>query len=158
MVGSSFLRFAGALAFAFDSVFLVNAFSYSETGQTITVNGINYYAPAKPVSSLTGFSKIEIGSNDDLLPLTVITAQPEASTFSTEFFEQTVKNFTDQDDVFNTGFLNCNSPSPSLLPNLWTIKYLENNTHCSISGLSPQPGHAMSIVDVLRGTFLQVPK
>jgi hypothetical protein len=79
----------------------------SSTGETLVVNGINYFAAP------TVMTKIDLSSNQlktaataasiDLIPLTVI--GDSSNLFTNAAFTSIVNNFTASDDVFNTGFL-----------------------------------------------------
>ncbi|KAI5305752.1 hypothetical protein KEM56_003431 [Ascosphaera pollenicola] len=67
----SFTLWAATLAVACSGA---QAFPARETGQTLAVDGISYYAQPEPVSTLPGFRGLfsVSGRDDNLLPLTVI--------------------------------------------------------------------------------------
>ena len=79
----------------------------TQTGQTVQVNGINYFAGPTSVSIIDltagGRSSALRGEDLDLVPLTVL-GDPTNS-FTKEVFISLVDNYTATDDVFNTGFL-----------------------------------------------------
>ncbi|KAH8593761.1 putative Glutamyl-tRNA amidotransferase subunit A [Bisporella sp. PMI_857] len=78
-----------------------------QTGQTINVQGIEYYVAPNSVSiiDLTADQKSAAsrGQDFDLVPLTVL-ADP-TNLFTTSVFGSLVANYTTLDDVFNLGFL-----------------------------------------------------
>lgn len=101
-MSSTFLRSAiAALAYAT----VAKAVS-SKAGSTVDVDGIFYYVPSTPVSSL-GVSlhqlKAAADSGNDLIPATVMTG--DFSTFDGSVFNSTIADFAAKDDVFSTGFL-----------------------------------------------------
>jgi hypothetical protein len=79
----------------------------TQTGQTVQVNGIDYFA--SPISvdiiDLTADDRSSAlrGESIDLVPLTVI--GDSSSSFTSDVFTSLVNNYTATDDVFNTGFL-----------------------------------------------------
>ena len=78
----------------------------SEAGQTIVVNGINYYASPEPVTKIAATADMlsSASTNEvDLIPLTVMA--DSTSSFTTSVFRSLVANYTAVDDVFNIGFL-----------------------------------------------------
>ena len=78
----------------------------SDVGQTIMVNGINYYASPDSVSIIDATADIlsSASANEvDLIPLTVMA--DSSSPFTTSVFRSLVGNYTVLDDVFNIGFL-----------------------------------------------------
>jgi hypothetical protein len=80
--------------------------SPSESGQTVVVNGIDYYVPPDAVTVISASSKMLASSATsglDLIPLTVLVDTSDS--FTTSVFESLVNNYTSSDDVFNTGFL-----------------------------------------------------
>jgi hypothetical protein len=81
--------------------------SIAQTGQTIQVNGINYFAGPKSVNiiDLTAHGKSSAlkGEKIDLVPLTVL--GDSTNSFTSDVFTSLVNNYTATDDVFNTGFL-----------------------------------------------------
>ncbi|KAI5307627.1 hypothetical protein KEM55_007801 [Ascosphaera atra] len=99
----SWMHSLAGVAFALSDT--VHAISSKETGQTVKVNGIDYYAPPNPISSLPGATSLlsSRGQYDDLVPLTVMV--DSSAIFTAEVFEENVQNFTASDDVFNPSFL-----------------------------------------------------
>lgn len=97
-----FFRTTGAaLALASIAIAVV-----SDTGQTVVVNGINYFALPDPVSIIDATADMLSSASTtgaDLIPLTVM-ADPSSS-FTTSVFRSLVGNYTASDDVFNIGFL-----------------------------------------------------
>ncbi|KUJ09500.1 putative Glutamyl-tRNA amidotransferase subunit A [Mollisia scopiformis] len=78
----------------------------SISGQTLIVNGVDYYAAPESVSIISATadmlsSAATIGV--DLIPLTVM--EDTTSSFTTSVFRSIVGNYTSSDDVFNAGFL-----------------------------------------------------
>ena len=78
----------------------------SGAGQTVVVNGINYYASPHPVSIIDSSAEMLSSASTsgvDLIPLTVM--GDLSSSFTTSVFRSIVGNYTAADDVFNIGFL-----------------------------------------------------
>ncbi|RDL36007.1 putative Glutamyl-tRNA(Gln) amidotransferase subunit A [Venustampulla echinocandica] len=78
----------------------------SESGKTVIVNGIAYYAAPEAVSIIDAtpdMLKHASTTGVDLIPLTVFA--DSSRSFTTEVFRSLVANYTATDDVFNTGFL-----------------------------------------------------
>jgi hypothetical protein len=79
----------------------------TQTGQTVQVNGIDYFASPTSVNiiDLTADDRSSAlrGESMDLVPLTVI--GDSSSSFTSDVFTSLVNNYTATDDVFNTGFL-----------------------------------------------------
>ena len=76
------------------------------TGQTLTVNGISYFAAPSVVSiiSLKDDQKSAISrGGQELIPLTVL--GDITNSFTASVFRSLVSNYTSTDDVFNSGFL-----------------------------------------------------
>jgi len=90
-----------ALAFA-----ITASAAISPDGETVTLNGISYYAAPESVSIIDATADM-LNSADtvgvDLIPLTVF--EDSTSSFTTDVFRSIVANYTAADDVFNTGFL-----------------------------------------------------
>ncbi|KAK3620726.1 hypothetical protein LTR56_023243 [Elasticomyces elasticus] len=76
-------------------------FTFAPTGQTVELDGISYYLPAIPVSTLKTYSPLhkKAQSSGGLTPLTVITTDA-----STDLSTHTA-NWTTVDDVFTSAFL-----------------------------------------------------
>jgi hypothetical protein len=78
-----------------------------QTGQTVQVNDIDYFAAPTSVNiiDLTAqdVSFAIRGQNMDLVPLTVL--GDSSNSFTREVLISLVNNYTAMDDVFNTGFL-----------------------------------------------------
>ncbi|EMC92140.1 hypothetical protein BAUCODRAFT_278175 [Baudoinia panamericana UAMH 10762] len=83
----------------------IPAFSYtfSPTGQTVDLDGISYFVPATPVSTIRTYGPLHgwAQGSGGLTPVTVVT------TASTNFssLASTIANFTSVDDVYSAGFL-----------------------------------------------------
>jgi hypothetical protein len=98
------MRFTAAKAIALPS-FLGSAtsFSFAPTGQTVELDGIPYYLPANPVTTLPTYGPLhrKAESSGGLSPLTVVTTSgPGYSDLSA-----IVSNWSSIDDVFSEGFL-----------------------------------------------------
>ena len=96
----------------FHTVFTTLAFvasataEISESGKTVVVNGIDYYAAPEVVSIIDATAdmlKRASTTGVDLIPLTVFA--DSSSSFTTTVFRSLVESYTAADDVFNTGFL-----------------------------------------------------
>lgn len=97
------LLLKGVTALALAAV--ANAAS-SKLGSTVNVDGTFYYVPASPVSRLSVSGeqlKAAAISGEDLIPLTVVTGNFTA--FDDSALKSTITTFTDEDDVFDAGFL-----------------------------------------------------
>ncbi|KAG9231567.1 putative Glutamyl-tRNA amidotransferase subunit A [Amylocarpus encephaloides] len=80
--------------------------SISPAGQSVVVNGINYYSAPEVVSIIDATSDMLSRASTigvDLIPLTVFS--DSSRSFTTAVFRSLVDNYTSSDDVFNTGFL-----------------------------------------------------
>jgi hypothetical protein len=78
----------------------------SESGITVVVNGISYYAAPEPVNIIDATADMLMRASSDgadLIPLTVFA--DSSSSFTTSVFRSLVANYTASDDVFNIGFL-----------------------------------------------------
>ncbi|KAI9726019.1 MAG: hypothetical protein M1834_009430 [Cirrosporium novae-zelandiae] len=76
--------------------------SLVSTGRTVTLNGIPYYIPPNAVTKLS--SQLDgLSSEVDLVPVTVI--KTTSLTFTTELYEKAIAGYTEDDDVFQVGFL-----------------------------------------------------
>lgn len=76
----------------------IAAATYSSTGQTLEVDGVQYYTPAEPIASLN----IDHGhSTGGLMPITLI---GNATVSSAEDVLATISEFASTDDVFTNGF------------------------------------------------------
>lgn len=77
----------------------------SKTGETVVVNGINYYVPPTSVSviDLTAEQQASCptGEDSELVPFTVF----GNFVLNVAAFNSIVSNYSASDDVFNTGFL-----------------------------------------------------
>ncbi|EED22839.1 glutamyl-tRNA(Gln) amidotransferase, subunit A [Talaromyces stipitatus ATCC 10500] len=71
------------------------------TGHTVTLDGVPYYVPPEPATSIIVPGNIKF--NPGLSPLTVF--RPSALPFRQEELEAAVENYLDEDDVFTTSFL-----------------------------------------------------
>lgn len=88
----------------------------SDAGQTVVVNGINYYASPDPVSIIDATADMLSSASTtsvDLIPLTVMA--DSTNSFTTSVFRSLVANYTAADDVFNIGFLQGLCPSANIL-------------------------------------------
>ena len=83
---------------------VVQAVSLVSTGSTLTFNGIPYYIPAHPVTTLKVSSRLlkSLPSAAGLVPLTVIST-PSLS-FTQADLDAAVAIFSVADDVFQSGF------------------------------------------------------
>lgn len=80
-----------------------SAFSFAPTGQTVDLDGISYYLPADPVTTIGTYGPLhkKAHGSGGLTPLTVVTTSgPGYSDISA-----LISNFTAVDDVFAAGFL-----------------------------------------------------
>lgn len=79
----------------------------SQTGQTVQVDGIDYFVPPTSVSTidLTSADKsVALNGEDiDLVPLTVL--GDSSISFTGDEFTALVNKYTTSDDVFNKAFL-----------------------------------------------------
>lgn len=92
------MRIFSAAVTAATLVQQIHSLSFSSTGQTVELDGIEYYLPGSPVATLPSrpwFSK------STLIPLTVITA--DTSMLSLDL-SSTLTSFKSDDDVFAEGF------------------------------------------------------
>jgi hypothetical protein len=98
--GSSYASMVLALA-------AIASATIAQTGQTVQVNGIDYFVAPKSVNTIdltpADRSAALRGGDIDLVPLTVLGDSSES--FTTEVFTSLVNNYTASDDVFNKGFL-----------------------------------------------------
>lgn len=74
-----------------------------DNGKLAIVDGINYYAGGFPVSRLSPVRSFSSTEGADLIPMTVI--RSTVSGFNDDDLEETVANFSRNDDVFQWGFL-----------------------------------------------------
>lgn len=91
-----------ALALACASTVLAAA---DTTGFTVTLNGIPYFLPPKPVGTVgkgSGLPKTPFGS---FTPVTVVTIT--AGSYGHSQFTSTVSSFDSSDDVYQPAFGNC---------------------------------------------------
>ena len=99
----SLVRSLSTLLVAAASVFA----TISQTGQTVKVDGIDYYVAPNYVTTITltvdQKSAASRGNSLDLVPLTVL--GDNTNLFTTTVFRSLVSNYTAADDVFSTGFL-----------------------------------------------------
>ena len=82
-----------------------SAVSFVSTGSTVILNGIPYYVPANPVTTLP-VQHDQFGSAASvagLVPLTVL--ETSVLTFTQKDFDATIASYTAIDDVFQPGFL-----------------------------------------------------
>ncbi|KAK4540412.1 hypothetical protein LTR36_009269 [Oleoguttula mirabilis] len=93
-----------SLAFAaLRSVGTAVSFTFAATGQTVQLDGIPYYLPASPVTTIGTYGPLhkKAEGSGGLTPLTVVTTSgPGYSDLSS-----IIANFTSADDVFSEGFL-----------------------------------------------------
>ena len=83
----------------------ISAVSFVSTGSTVVLDGIPYYVPTSPVTTLR-IRHDQFGSAASvagLVPLTVL--ETWALTFTQKNFDATIANYTATDDVFQPGFL-----------------------------------------------------
>ena len=85
----------------------VTSATIAQTGQTVQVNGIDYFAAPTSVNIIDltpdDISSALRGEDIDLVPLTVL--GDSSNSFTSDVFISLVNNYTATDDVFNTGFL-----------------------------------------------------
>lgn len=81
---------------------VTHAFTITPTGQTVELDGIPYYIPATPVTSLKGIPH-KLSGPGKLTPLTVVSTTNLA--YGASDFSSTISNFSASDDVFSDGFL-----------------------------------------------------
>lgn len=74
-----------------------------DNGKLAIVDGINYYVGGFPVSRLSPVRSFSSTEGADLIPMTVI--RSTVSGFNDDDLEETVANFSRNDDVFQRGFL-----------------------------------------------------
>lgn len=72
-------------------------------GATVTVNGVYYFVDPEPVGVLPSSSGLYHHSNFGFVPVTVFEAIDNR--FDESTFNDTIKAWLAQDDVFNKGFL-----------------------------------------------------
>ena len=100
-------RYAGIIL----ALAAVTSATIAQTGQTVQVNGIDYYVAPSSVNiiDLTAddISSALRGEDIDLVPLTVL--GDSSKSFTSAEFISLVNNYTATDDVFNTGFLQSKS-------------------------------------------------
>ncbi|KAF4626882.1 hypothetical protein G7Y89_g11275 [Cudoniella acicularis] len=78
----------------------------TKSGTILNVNGIYYYVPAVPVSSLgTSYDELKTATTpgEDLILMTVMTG--DFTTFDSSALESEVASYTASDDFFNVAFL-----------------------------------------------------
>ncbi|KXS97317.1 hypothetical protein AC578_10748 [Pseudocercospora eumusae] len=99
------MRKTTPLAWIAGLVLRSHAFAFSPTGQTVRLDGIDYYLPADPATTLQALGPLHIQASKSggLTPLTVITSNGSAYNFQN--FASTVASFKANDDVFSEGFL-----------------------------------------------------
>jgi hypothetical protein len=78
----------------------------TKSGSTVNLDGTYYYIPATAVSTL-GLSSDELKTastpGEDLIPMTVMTG--DFTAFDASTLQANIDNFSSEDDVFSTGFL-----------------------------------------------------
>lgn len=81
------------------------SYSFTPTGQTVELDGIPYYLPAKPVTTLHAdiVLRKKASTSGGLVPLTVIVANE--TQFSNQDLQATLASYSAADDVFSPGFL-----------------------------------------------------
>ncbi|WPB04145.1 uncharacterized protein RHO25_008789 [Cercospora beticola] len=83
----------------------VHSFEFKATGQTVHLDGIDYYLPAEPVTLIHAPNSIraEAARSGGLTPLTVVTVNDTA--FTSQSLHAAIANYGASDDVFTDGFL-----------------------------------------------------
>lgn len=82
----------------------VSAYTFASTGQTVQLDGISYYVPAAPVTTLRhGKLHGKLANTTGLTPLTVVSTSN--STLGSSGLSSTIADYASSDDVFSTGFL-----------------------------------------------------
>lgn len=79
--------------------------TFTSTGQTVELDGIPYYLPAEPVSTLNEETLLlsKASASGGLIPLTVIVTND--TQYSGHDLQTTISSYTAADDVFSSGFL-----------------------------------------------------
>jgi hypothetical protein len=84
------VRFLGIASFTISGVWAAT----SSTGFTVSLTGVNYFLPPKPVASIAGCEGLQSLFEDDIFaPFTVLSQS------------SSVSSFADDDDVWQEGFL-----------------------------------------------------
>lgn len=83
----------------------VDAFTFKSTGQTVELDGVSYYLPPDPASTLPAHNPLlkAATASGGLLPVTVITTS--SAGYDSSDLAATIANYTATDDVFSAGFL-----------------------------------------------------
>jgi hypothetical protein len=100
----------GVLAYGICSTTAIS----TKAGSTVNIDGSYYYVPSTTVSSLrVSWDQLKIAttSGDDLIPITVMTG--DFSTFDASALESIINSYSQEDDVFSTGFLQGTIHSPN---------------------------------------------
>lgn len=81
------------------------SFTFTPTGQTVELDGVSYYLPSTPVTTIKSYGPLhgKAISSGGVTPLTVVTTS--SSAYSASDFSSTVSSFAATDDVFSEGFL-----------------------------------------------------
>ena len=74
-------------------------FALTSTGSTVEVNGISYYLPGKPFTSISSSRAAGTGSS---IPVTIV--KTNSSGISISALQAVIKTFGEIDDVWNPGF------------------------------------------------------
>ncbi len=111
------------------------------TGQTLCLDGIPYYVPATPLTTLAPFSALKsVGTTGGLVPVTVVGTS--ATNSSLRALESIIDGFY-TDDVWNGGFLKGKEPP------IWS-------TFCFIQPDSaPHPQNHTPLVALLASSILE---
>lgn len=83
----------------------------STTGFTVTLDGISYFLPPKPVGSVQGRRGYSQGGYGSFTPITVVTT--DKTSYNQPDFSATIAGFKKSDDVYQEGFASCESIHPS---------------------------------------------
>lgn len=102
MFSFSRLPLAAAAAVALHVFAPAFSFSFAPTGQTVELDGIPYYVPAEPVTTIDGHSPLhkKAQGSGGLTPLTVVSSNGPGTDVAA-----LVSNFTAVDDVYSAGFM-----------------------------------------------------
>lgn len=81
------------------------SYTFVPTGQTVELDGIPYYLPANPITTLSGEDALrsKAVASGGIVPLTVIVTN--STSYSNQDLQSTIAQYTATDDVFSSGFL-----------------------------------------------------
>lgn len=111
----------------------IHSFELKATGQTVQLDGIDYYLPAEPVTSIHAPNAIHTGAGKPggLTPLTVVIVNNTA--FTRQSLHATVASYRVSDDVFTDSFLsNIYLQYVASRPRGYSIPEYSNSTNATI--------------------------